>query len=221
MKIADWIQLALLVAVIAYTVETHRLRVQSERQLRLLRHQARVAALPSIAAQVHPVVEEAVISVLGSWRIPESERAKYVALAQARRRHYTCDVKNGRDTVAHNVTVAIYDAEARAYEWAGHSAALLEGGSQEVFWFVAAPLAYEEFATSIRSAYGQSGDFTIQHIAQGDASFAAVFFYDVEQRLYLTKHPFSVVEGLMVAHRRSSLYYDKEALLREGRESEV
>ncbi len=60
MTISDWIQIALLIAVIIYTVETRRLRVQSERQLRLLRHQARVAALPSIAAQVQPVVEEAV-----------------------------------------------------------------------------------------------------------------------------------------------------------------
>lgn len=216
MKVGDWIQLALLVAVIAYTVETHRLRKQNERQLRLLRHQARVAALPSIAAHVQPVVEEAVISILSSWRVPESERMKYMKLASERERHFTCSVKNGRDTVAHNVTVAIYDAESKAYQWAGHTAALMEGGSHETFWFVAAPLAYDAFRGSVRAAYGRPGDFTIAHLAQGESSFAGVFFYDVEQRLYLTKHPFTVVEGLMVAHRRSELYYDKEAVLREA-----
>ena len=202
------VQLALAGAAIWYTIETRKLRLQSEQQMGLLKNQTRLSVAPFLVPGLIDV-NLAVLRDNVQQRTDLSDEQKTEALANISRSYvkYVCTVNNPTTKVPHHINLYIYDSSTKSFLSADYSKEWIAEKDNELFQVSEPCYSRDDVLKRIKDQYGNGLDFIDKHLVVGDISYIALLFRDLEGRVYLTKRVFAIARGNSIHHDSSAMYF--------------
>ncbi len=197
------------IAILAYTVETHKLRVHTERELEVLRDQARTSLLPAIIFGLKTWNREGILAHLDlSLDSQSAETQARVARVQQSARHFVCPVSREGDRIAHGFQAVLFDKARGQYFLSDQGADILPKDVEMTLTFTGEGITFDGFVTNHRRVYASAGEFMIEPLRPRTDSFIAIMFADLSDRLYLRMREFVVTEAGTVGLRRAALFYE-------------
>ena len=210
----EGIQVILAAAAIWLAVETWRLRIQDKErttktdaqfaeqvkqnttQLELLRKQVRLSILPPIV--LGPITFAQYVNYLNETVADKKDRKRFIDSSSLKGEEpsFVCLVKNQTKRMALNLSGLLWDVDSKKFFLAPRNLEQLYNG-WDAFLFYKDSVDMEEIKKTLEAQYKKSGvEFSYPHIAPSEKdSFVAVFFLDIDGRLYLMRRRFSTALG--------------------------
>ncbi len=202
-------QLALVAAALWYTIETRKLRIQSESQMDMLRRQGRLSVAPFLVpglvdvdlARLRKKVEE------DTELSAEERRDKLDKIDRAQVR-FVCAVQNPTTKLPHHCQLWVYDAKRRSFLLCDAGKEVIPEKETMLFQVSEPSFSLDECMKHLQTDFGTAADFAHVQLKVGTESYIALFFQDLEGRVYMIKRPFGIHDDGDVVHKPSVLFFD-------------
>lgn len=206
--IAIIVQLALASVAIWYTIETRKLRIQNEAQMKLLREQTRLSLTPYLVPGIADV-DLALLrkNIAEDKSLTEDQRKEKLSKLDEAKIKFVCNVHNPTSKTPHHVNVYIYDSRTRSFLEGDYGKEWIAEKGSELFQVSEPYLGRDEVVESIRKQYGDGTDFIFRQLSAGDQSYIAIIFRDLEGRLYMAKREFMISDG-EAHHKPTALFFN-------------
>jgi hypothetical protein len=202
--IAIFVNGALAVIALWYTIETRRLRLQNQDQLKLLSKQAMLSLVPYVHVSLYNL-DTALELYEEEGKLPGSQTEKARFVDKIRRRfsqpgvRFICKISNETTKLATGVRVYVFDCQSKTFfrsEWGRTVLAEKESIELEISQDA---VSLEVVTEELRSKYGSAIDPFEQHlITDHTSSYTIVFFRDVGGNAYVVRREFEInIKGII------------------------
>jgi len=198
--ITEWVSLGiqffLAIAAILYTIETRRMRLQNEEQMRMLRAQTRRSIAPYLVPSITDVTAER------NQVEVNKDFLRKVGLK------FICEVKNLSYRIAINCSVWVYDKRERKFLGSCHGRHYIDKKGTEYFLIAEPYLSRDKVLALVKEYYGEEAVSKIaKYIKDEDSSYILLLFQDLEDCVYCFQRQFEIDDNGESIYRKKMKTY--------------